>query len=269
MKNLRHVLWVAAVSLCVLVSSAVVANADSMERILNQKVIKIGINSGAPPFTYVGPDGKYTGFVVELGRLIAGKLGVEAKFVDMDWNGLIPALISGRIDIIGERMSATLERQKSIAFADPYFLTGVVLFTRKDAPYKTIDDVNSKDVRIATMVGTTHEIIAKENLTKTTRISFNTDADVLQAISTGRVDVAMEDEMIARGLLAQKPGELRILPGYLQKDIYAFAVNHRDTVLLRWLNMFFLNAALSGDSQRLYKKYLDKEWQPILLQLAQ
>src|SRR5690554_5151414 len=100
-----------------------IVHANSLQNIQQRGKVRILINTGVPPFTFIDDSGNPTGLCVELGRLVGEKMGVAVEFVDVDWAGLIPSLMSGRADMIGDRLSATLERAMNVSFSDPYLLT--------------------------------------------------------------------------------------------------------------------------------------------------
>jgi polar amino acid transport system substrate-binding protein len=84
------------------------------------KLVKVGTNSTYPPFEFVNEKGEIVGFDIDLIRLLLTKSGYEVEFVDMDFDGLIPALTTGKIDVIASGMAATTERRKVINFSDEY-----------------------------------------------------------------------------------------------------------------------------------------------------
>ena len=239
------------------------AEASVFDEIENRGSIRIGINTRTRPFTFRGDDGQPAGLCVDLGKLIAEKMGVEVEFVDLEWGGLIPALLAGRIDIFGDTVSNTLERAKNIAFTDSWFRTGSVVYTRKDTPFESIDDVNKKGVKTAVIIGTIGEEISRVILDNTEVIAYDNTTDVTQALLTGRAEIAIEDEIIAFAQVDTAPDKLRVLPGLLVIDTYSFGVRHEDSDLLGWLNLFFERIKRSGEFEDLYKKWLKQEWKSV------
>jgi polar amino acid transport system substrate-binding protein len=89
-------------------------------------------------------NGKRTGYAVEVSELMAKEMGVKATFLDYDWDGLIPALLSKKADILAADMTATLKRSLKVSFTDPFYMAGSVIFKKKGAPFKTIDQCNRR-----------------------------------------------------------------------------------------------------------------------------
>lgn len=262
--RIKHNLLILVLCFVMIVAtSSTTVFASIFDEIESRGSVRIGINSGVRPFTFLDYDGNPTGFCVDLGRLIGERMGVEVEFVDMDWAGLIPSLLTHRIDIIGDRMSNTLERAKSISFADSYMLTGTMLYTRKDSGFKSIQELNKEGVRIGAILGAVGESIARTKLPNAEIILFDTTADTTEALLAGRVDAAAEDDTIAYAEVSKVPDRLHVLPGYLMVDTYSFAVRQGDVELLFWLNLFFEQIKRSGEFGQLYEKWLEVPWNPI------
>ena len=85
--------------------------------------LKIGTAANYPPFEYVDEQNKITGFDMDLVAELAKRAGFEYKIVNMSFDGLIPALKTGKIDAVASAMSATDDRRKSVDFTQAYYAT--------------------------------------------------------------------------------------------------------------------------------------------------
>jgi len=94
------------------------------------EVIKVGVAATREPFSFVDDKQQVTGHDAEFAKRIAAELGRPLEFVDMKFSALIPALQSGKIDVIITCMSATEERRKSISFTEPYYKNAQVVMVR-------------------------------------------------------------------------------------------------------------------------------------------
>ena len=101
------------------------------------KLLKIGVSAAREPFSFVDKNGKVTGHDTELARIISAKLQRPVEFSDMKFMALIPALQSGKVDMIVSGMTATDERRKSVDFTQPYFANAQVLFVKKTSVAST------------------------------------------------------------------------------------------------------------------------------------
>ena len=233
-----------------------------LQEISERGKIIIAINTGVRPFTFRDDKGDPAGFCVDLNRLIGEKMGVEVEFVDLDWAGLLPALLAGRVDMIGDRMSNTLERAKSVAFTDPYFRTGTIAYTRTNTPFTSWQDLNDPKITVGAALGAIGEVLAEEKLPLAQKAVFNSTAEMTEALMAGRIDAALEDDVLAVSESAKAPDKMRVLEGYLYVDTYAFTVRHENPELLRWLNLFFEQIKRSGEFEAIYEKWIGP-WNPI------
>jgi ABC-type amino acid transport substrate-binding protein len=85
------------------------------------KKLRIGVEGAYPPFSEIGPDGKLKGFEIELVQAYCASMGAQCTLVQQEFDGLIPALQSRKVDAIFASVSITEERQKVIAFSKPYY----------------------------------------------------------------------------------------------------------------------------------------------------
>jgi len=204
--------------------------------------------NGAYSFSFVDRNGKRTGSSVDLVEMIAKEMGVKVKFLNYDWDGLIPALLSKKADMLAADMTPTLKRAMKIAFPDPYMFTGSVVFVKKDSPIKALKDVQKPGTKLAVLLGSTGENDAKKAFPDAKLKTYKGGGPILiNAVVAGHTDAGVNDESAVRGQAASyPPGSIRILDGQLSKSPLAFAVRYDSPDLLRWLDLFFLHISLDG-----------------------
>ena len=95
--------------------------------------LRIGVEGSYPPFSEVGADGQLHGFEIELARALCREMAVDCVLVQQEFDGMIPALQSRKIDAVMASMSITPERRRSVAFSDKYYKTPNRLVVRLDA----------------------------------------------------------------------------------------------------------------------------------------
>jgi len=225
------------------------ASAGLLEEIAQRGKLRVAVQTQGPPFSFIDKDGQRTGSSVELCRLIAQEMGVEVEFLDLDWDGLIPALLSKKADLLAADMTPTLKRAMKIAFTQPFMYTGSVVFTKADSPFKTLADVQNKaGVKVAVLLGATGENDAKKALPKAELKSYKGGGPLLiDAVMKGHADVGVNDGSAVKGQVSSfPPNSIRILPDTLSKSPLAFAVRYDAPDLLEWLNLFFLHTELDG-----------------------
>lgn len=158
--------------------------------------IKVGIAAEPyPPFTYKSADGSWTGFEVELAGAICERIERECQITPTAWSGIIPALNSGKIDLIMTSMSITEERDKVIDFTDPYYNTLGAYVARKDLDIEFPDGLDGRILGV--QAATTHAAFARDALMDTgveVKI-YDQQEQANRDLLSGRVDVILADQI--------------------------------------------------------------------------
>jgi polar amino acid transport system substrate-binding protein len=224
------------------------ASAGTLEEIAKRGELRIACQTQGAPFSFVDKNGERTGSSIDLCNLIAKEMGVKVKYLNYDWDGLIPALLSKKADMLAADMTPTLKRAMKIAFTDPYMYTGSVVFVKQDSPIKTLADVRKEGIKIAVLLGSTGENDAKNAFPEAQLKTYKGGGPLLiNAVLGGQADVGVNDGSAVRGQAASfPPNSVRILEGQLSKSPLAFAVRYDSPDLLSWLNLFFLHVSLDG-----------------------
>src|SRR5258708_30960590 len=108
--------------------------------------------------------GRPAGVSVDLANALGQFLGRQVEIQNIPFDGLIPSLQSGKIDLIISSMTATPERAKSISFSDPYLKTGLCLLVGKNSPIQSIQDADQPDKTVAVKRGTTGHVFAVDKI---------------------------------------------------------------------------------------------------------
>lgn len=225
------------------------AGAGTLDDIAKRGELRVACQTQGPPFSFVNKKGERAGSSIELCRLMAEEMGVKIKFLDFDWDGLIPALLSGKADMLAADMTPTLKRAMKIAFADPFIYTGTVVFTKEGSKVKTLADIgDGEGLTIAVLLGATGENDAKRAYPKAKIKSYKGGGPLLiDAVIKGHADIGVNDGSAVVGQSANfPPGSVRILDGMLSKSPLAFAIRYDSQDLLTWTNLFFLHLKLDG-----------------------
>ncbi len=235
-------------SLAILFVLGGIAAAGTLEEIAQRGELRVACQTQGAPFSFVDKNNERTGSSIEFCKLIAKEMGVKIKFLDYDWDGLIPALLSGKADMLAADMTPTLKRAMKISFVDPYMYTGSVVFVKQDSPIKSIEDVKKPGIKLAVLLGSTGENDAKNAFPEAEIKTYKGGGPiVLNAVIAGHTDAGVNDGSAVRGQSASyPPNTIRILDGKLSKSPLAFAVRYDSPDLREWLNLFFLHIELDG-----------------------
>ncbi|HEY6631733.1 MAG TPA: transporter substrate-binding domain-containing protein [Rhizobiaceae bacterium] len=118
--------------------AAVSAALLSCQALAEEKVV-VGTEGAYPPFNNLTPAGELVGFDVDIAKALCARMAVECSFVAVDWDGLIPALQSGKIDVIAASLTITEERRKHVLFTNRYYATPLAIVARREAGLATTE----------------------------------------------------------------------------------------------------------------------------------
>lgn len=239
---------------------ALPAFAGTLDDIAQRGELVVACQTQGPPFSFMDKNGERTGSSIELCKLMAEEMGVKVKFLDYDWDGLIPALLAKKADILAADMTPTLKRAMKIGFSTPYMYTGSVVFTKADSPIKTLEDCKKEGLTIAVLLGSAGETDAKAAFPKATIKTYKGGGPLLiDAVLKGHADFGVNDASAVKGQAANVGGNIRILPDLLSKSPLSFAVRYDSQDLLDWVNLFFLHTSLDGRLQKNLDYWVNSE----------
>lgn len=257
MKFLRGLLLSFAVA-SVFASGAVApSQAQSLKDIIDSGKIKIGVNSAAPPFSIIDTSGGVKGYDVDTGNKIAEFLGVEVEFSAYATAARIPALESGKVDIVIATLTPTPARAKQVMFTIPYVTFGSSIIAASDADISSLADLAGKKVGVAR--GTPQETKLVDEAAEGMAISrFDDDAITMQALIAGQVDaIAVPDTIFAEYGKVNPENPY----GYkfpLQSFFMSIAVRKDAFELQQWLNTTISFMKVTGDLAAISTKWVGK-----------
>ncbi len=229
--------WVGATAVVLsAVCGASAAHADELGDIIKRGEFRVAVQTSGPLMSFMDKTGKRTGLAVEVAQRMADDLGVKLVLQDYEWKGLIPALLSGKVDMVAADMTPTPQRAAQVLFSAPLFYAETVAVVGKDSPLKTYSDLNKEGTTIGVLGASTYAEVAKKLLPKATLKEFSGgSAPVGQALSSGRVDAGVMSLSTANQFLADF-GNLRVLDGVMVREPLAFAVAPNAYRLKFWLD---------------------------------
>lgn len=221
-----------------------------------QETIRAVTDATFPPMEFV-KDGKRTGFDIELIEALAKTMGKKVQWVDIDFKGLIPGLISNRFDIAASAIYMTDERRKVVNFSDPYYRGGLaVLVRRDDTSIKVPDDLN-KGKRVSVQVGTKSVSYLKENYPGVERVEVEKNQAMFDLLATGRVNAVVTGRPAAVEYARTQP-LVRVLDKGLTTELYGYAMRKGDTELAEQLNKALQTLRVNGTYTALTDKWFGK-----------
>jgi polar amino acid transport system substrate-binding protein len=219
--------------------------------------IVVGTSSVIPPYMSIDTKtNKLVGYEADITEAIMKRAGHTVKWVDMQFDGLIPSLISGKIEVIGSALSVTEERKKKIDYSDPYNAIGskiTILTSVKDI--NTMTDLKNKNVGV--VVGTVEAIIAQKNAKSIGKITqFNGNDELLLALVTKKVDAIIENEVsISYALKTGQVKDIKSVGKSLDRMDMAFGLRKGNKKLLDEINKSLKELKDSGEYDKIHKKW--------------
>lgn len=218
-------------------------------------VLTMGTNATFPPYEYYEGD-KIVGIDAEISQAIAEKLGLTLEIVDMDFNSLVSAVQSGKIDISAAGMTVTEDRLQNVDFTDSYSTGVQVVIVTEDSDIASVDDLTGK--LIGVQDATTGHIYCSDDFGEENVIAYNNGAMAVQALKDGKVDCVVIDQEPAKNFVAVNEG-LKILDTEYVTEDYAIAVAKENTALKDAINAAMAELKEDGTIQGILDKYISAE----------
>ena len=241
----------------VLAAWAAPAAAQTLDDLVSQGTIRVGVNLDAPPYGSVDAAGVPQGFDVDVARLLGRYLGVRVEIVQTQGPTRIPLLLTKKIDLIVADLGITPARAKQVMFSRPYgTIDGYIIGPKERAMASAaelkgtrigVPRASTFDVAVTALVGTTARIMR-----------FDDDATTFQALLSGQVDAVGENSSSFAQLLKLHPDlpfERKIMIGH---QLDGVGVRRGQFDVLQWLDTTIEYVSGNGELDTLYRKWLDE-----------
>jgi polar amino acid transport system substrate-binding protein len=205
--------------------------------------------------TYVYANEGVIGFDIEYAAYIAQDLGMQLNIVDMEFGAMLPALISGKVDMIGAGLSITEERAKSVLFSEPYYKGGLAVMVR-EKPQQAKQAKRAKTLGV--LLGSTHEEYALTHYPDDRIQQFQNVPDLLVSLRQGKSDAAMYTREMLAPVLKENP-DLGILADFIfYEPIGAVFSRENDSLRLQF-NAFIQQIRENGIYDQMVERWVTKE----------
>ncbi len=232
-------------------------------KLVEEGYLTVGSDIAYPPFEYTDKDtGEYVGFDIDLMKEVAKRMGLEVKFVNTAWDGIIPGLLAHKYDVICSAMTITEERAKQVDFSDPYFEARQVIITRADdTSINDVEDLAGKVV--AVQQGTTGDFAAQKLVEEGIQFEikrFEGTPEALMAVQKGDADAAIIDNFVAYIAAKENPTIYRVVESdKFAPEYYGIAVNKDNPALLEKINEVLKEIKEDGTYDKIYNKWFGEE----------
>ena len=260
----------------------------SLTTIANAKSIRIGTEGAYPPWNNLNTAGELEGAEIDFGNEACKRMGVECEWVIQDWDGIIPALLNGKYDIIVAGMSITEERKQKVNFTDGYMNDGARFSVLKDSNLANIAipgvskvNMNKAGGKEKAAVGqlvaafegktvcvqssTTHANFVEQYMAGATTIKlYQTVDDHNLDLSAGRCDAILSDVASALDFMETDQGANVAFTGPTFSggpwgDGVGGAIRKEDTDILEMWNKAIAEMSEDGTTAEITKKWFGRD----------
>lgn len=222
--------------------------------------LRIGMDLSYPPFETIDDSGRPIGVSVDLARALGERLQRSVVIENISFVGLIPALRSGKIDLVISSMSDTPERRKSIAFSDPYVNTvGLCVLAGADSGVTSAAQLDRADKVVVVRQGTTGQLWAQEHLRNGRVVVLEKEGAAVMEVVQGKADAFLYDQISVWRYHRQHPNKTVALLQPVKSEPWAIGLRIGDTELEERVNEFLAQFRKSGGFSELGDKYLAEQ----------
>jgi polar amino acid transport system substrate-binding protein len=239
-----------------------IAKTSAIEEIQKRGELRVGLEAGYQPFEMQDEKGNIVGFDVdiahELGKAIFGEGGEKkVNIVNTAWEGIIPALMTHKFDIIMSGMTILQSRNLKINFCEPvYYIGQCLLINKKDVDkYKSYKDLNKKGVVITSKLGVTGAFTAEKMIPNATRRLFKDEATGAIQVANGLADAFIYDEPQVRVFAAMYKDKTVGIFDPITYEPLAWAIRKGDPDFLNFLNNFLRQIRGDGRWDKFKQKW--------------
>ncbi len=240
---------------------------STLNQILKRGELRVGLDAGYMPFEMRDRKGNIVGFDVDLARLMARYMGVKLTLVNTQWDGIIPALLTDKFDVLMGGMTITPERNLQVNFSDPYVVIGQTVIIRKGliGTITKREQLDDPRYTIATKLGTTGDIAGRKYFANARIKAFETEAEATLEVRNGRADAFVYDLPYNAVYAARYPDEVGLLAQTFTQEPLGWALRKGDPDFLNWLNNFLRVIRADGSYDALYHKWFEgTAWLPMV-----
>ena len=237
---------------------------STLEQVLKRGILHVGMSTFVP-WAMRDKTGKLIGFEIDVATRLAEDMGVKVRFVPTKWAGIIPALLTGKFDMIIGGMGIRPDRNLKVNFSNPYDYTGMSIVAHKELAkgFTRLEDFNRNDVILAARLGSTAVTAAKRFMPKAQLRLFDDESQAYQELINGRVHAVVGSAPMPAYQALKYPEKLFLpIKETFTKEPIGFAVRKGDLDTLNFLNNWILVVEAEGWlKERKHYWFETREWE--------
>ena len=219
------------------------------------ETLTVGSDIPYPPFEQ-GKKGNYTGFDIELIEAIGEKIGRKPEVQDTSFETIVRDVGQGKFEAVASAATITPEREKEVAFSDPYYLSEQAIVVKEGSEITGLADLEGKTV--AAQQGTTGLALGKEKANAGELRPYPEGPDAINALKAGTVEAVIIDQPVALHAVEEEGG-IEIAESVPTEESYGFAFAKDNTQLLKEVNKGLAETIKDGTYTTIYEKWFHKK----------
>lgn len=212
-------------------SSAVSAEDDSLQKVLDKKQLVLGLDASFPPMGFTDESNEIIGFDIDVAQEVCDRMGIELVKQPINWDTKEQDLNVGRIDCIWNGMSINASRQEAMNLSDAYMKNEMIFVVPGRSDIKSMDDLSGKTVGVQS--GSTAQEILEgwDKYSDITASPLEDNVEALRQMELGFSDAVFLDSVVANYFITSNNKDYVILPGNLEAEEYAIGFRKNDQKL--------------------------------------
>jgi polar amino acid transport system substrate-binding protein len=233
-----------------------------LDRLLKKGELVVGTTGTQPPLIMTTKGGEIIGLDADIAKLIAAGLGLKIRFSKMSFSELIPALESGKVDMIISGMTMTSERNAKVPFIGPYYVSGKgILCKEKSLASLDKEGLDSPKFKVAALKGSTSQVFVETVTPQAKLVAVASYDEALDLLYQDKIDVLVADFPFCMYCVSRYADKgLAVRGGRLTFEPLGIGIRE-DALLLNWLENFLKILSGTGDLSKLHDIWLkDSSW---------
>lgn len=232
---------------------------DAQSPTSNLPPLIVGMELAYPPFEMRGANGKPDGISVRMAEDLADHLNRPLQIEDIAWDGIIPSLKTGKIDLIISSMTRTEERAQVIDFSDPYVSNGLCMLVGKNSEYQNIDDLQESTAKVAVKLGTTGHLYAQAELEGVDLVVLDEASMCALEVVQGKSDAFIYDQISIYRFFKEHPNKTSALLQPIRQEEWAIGIKKGNDALRNQVNKFLKSYRAEKKFEELADRYMKDE----------
>ena len=237
---------------------------STLEKALRRGVLRVGMSTFVP-WAMKDKTGTLIGFEIDVATRLAKDMGVKVEFIPTKWAGIIPALLTGKFDVIIGGMGILPKRNLKVNFSVPYDYSGMSIVANRElaAGFKGLEDFNHPDVVLSVRLGATPVDAAKKYMPKAELRMFDDESQAVQEVINRKAHAMVSSAPLPAFQALKYPEKLFLpLEGTFTKEPIGFAVHKGDFDTLNFFNNWITFVTSEGWlSERKHYWFETKDWE--------